>query len=105
MLFIHIVEGILLVMLKNLILQFALKRLKQFQRKKGITGPANLEIANIPTLFLFHLGFFRINKNKARIIFLHMESVNKDFFRNGGYYFAINDYFDLSLISDIYTKG
>ena len=29
----------------------------------------------------------------------------KDFLNNGGYYFALNDYIDLSLIGDIYSKG
>ena len=39
MLFIHIVEGILHVTLKNLILQFALKKLKQFPEKKLLLDP------------------------------------------------------------------
>ena len=27
------------------------------------------------------------------------------YLRNGGYYFAINDYVDLQLTGDLYTKG
>ena len=46
-------------------------------------------------------------KQSSGIVFLfYGESSNQGFFlRNGGYYFAINDYVDLSIIGDIYTKG
>ena len=54
------------------------------------------------------IGFFPNQKKQTSgIIFpFYGESSNQGFFlRNGGYYFAINDYIDLSLIGDIYSKG
>lgn len=84
------------------------KKIKTIPGEKIITGPANLEIASIPTPLFIPFGFFpNQQKQSSGIIFpSYGESANKGFFlRNGGYYFAINDYMDLSLRGDIYTKG
>ena len=84
------------------------KKIKTIPGEKIITGPANLEIANIPTPLFIPFGFFpNQQKQSSGIIFpIYGESPNKGFFlRNGGYYFAINNYMDLSLRGDIYTKG
>ncbi len=84
------------------------KKIKTIPGEKIITGPANLEIASIPTPLFIPFGFFpNQQKQSSGIIFpIYGESANKGFFlRNGGYYFAINDYMDLSLRGDIYTKG
>ena len=58
----------------------------------------------VKRVFLF---FPNQQKQSSGIIFpTYGESANKGFFlRNGGYYFAINDYIDFSLRGDIYTKG
>ena len=84
------------------------KKIKTIPGEKIITGPANLEIASIPTPIFIPFGFFpNQQKQSSGIIFpIYGESVNKGFFlRNGGYYFAINNYIDLSIKGDIYTKG
>jgi len=84
------------------------KKIKTIPGEKIITGPANLEIASIPTPLFIPFGFFpNQQKQSSGIIFpIYGESANKGFFlRNGGYYFAINDYMDLSLRGDVYTKG
>lgn len=84
------------------------KKIITIPGEKIITGPANLEIASIPTPLFIPFGFFpNQQKQSSGIIFpTYGESANKGFFlRNGGYYFAINDYMDLSLRGDIYTKG
>lgn len=37
---------------------------------------------------------------------MYGDEMDRGFYlRNGGYYFAINDYVDLQLTGDIYTKG
>lgn len=84
------------------------RKIKTIPGEKIITGPANLEIASIPTPLFIPFGFFpNQQKQSSGIIFpTYGESTNKGFFlRNGGYYFVINDYMDLSLRGDIYTKG
>lgn len=84
------------------------KKIKTIPGEKIITGPANLEIAGIPTPLFIPFGFFpNQEKESSGIIFpIYGESANKGFFlRNGGYYLPINDFVDLSIKGDIYTKG
>ena len=84
------------------------KKIKTIPGEKIITGAANLEISSIPSPLFIPFGFFpNQNKQSSGIIFpIYGESANKGFFlRNGGYYFAINDYIDLSIRGDIFTKG
>ena len=83
-------------------------RIKTIPNKRIITGPALLEFSGVPTPLAIPFGFFPNQKKQSSgIIFpFYGESTNQGFFlRNGGYYFAINDYIDLTLIGDIYSKG
>ncbi len=76
--------------------------------KKIITGPTNLVLADVPTPFIFPFAYFPLTKSKTSgIIFpTYGESFNQGFFlQNGGYYFAGNDYYDLSITSDIYSNS
>ncbi len=73
-----------------------------------VFGPANLVLLDIPLPVALPFGFFPFNTNYSSGI--EMPSFNTEFTRgygltNGGYYFAINDYADLSIKGDIYTKG
>ena len=75
---------------------------------KIISGPANLVIEDIPTPIGIPFGFFPNKKGSTSglIIPEFGNEENRGFFlRNGGYYFAINDYVDLTLLGDIYSKG
>lgn len=72
-----------------------------------VTGPANLQIENIPTPLVLPFGFFPIREGKKSGIVLpeYGELQGFGFFlKNFGYYFAINDRFDLTLYGDIYTS-
>lgn len=83
-------------------------KIKTIPNKKIVTGPAILEFGGVPTPLAIPFGYFPNHKKQSSgIIFpFYGESSNQGFFlRNGGYYFAINDYLDLSIIGDIYTKG
>lgn len=83
------------------------RKIKTITGDKIITGPANLEIAGVPTPLFLPFGFFPSqDKKSSGIIFpIYGESANKGFFlRNGGYYFALNDYVDLAIKGDIFTK-
>jgi hypothetical protein len=84
------------------------KKIKTIPGEKIITGPAQLRIAGVPTPLVLPFGFFPSQQKQSSglIIPIYGESANLGFFlRNGGYYFAINDYLDLALKADIYTKG
>lgn len=72
-----------------------------------VTGPANLQIMNIPTPLVLPFGFFPTKEKRTSGILLpeYGEIDRYGFFlRNLGYYFAINRKFDLSLYANIYSS-
>jgi hypothetical protein len=77
--------------------------------KKIITGPAYLVLEDIPLPLVIPFGFFPIQKKTATSGIL-VPKPGQSFqlgysIRDGGYYFAINDNFDLALTGSIYTNG
>ncbi len=82
---------------------------KVLSNKKIVTGPAYLVVEDMPIYFLFiPFGFFP-NSPKYSSGFLmptYGDEINRGFFlRDIGYYWAANDYFDLALRGDIFSKG
>ncbi len=77
--------------------------------KNVVTGPAYLIIEDLPIPFIgLPFGFFPFSdKYSSGVLFPSIgDDMDKGFFiHNGGYYFAINDYIDLALTGEIYTKG
>lgn len=83
-------------------------KLKVIPDDKIVTGPAYLKVADIPTPLGLPFGFFPNKKGQASGIIMpqYGESANLGFFlKEGGYYFGINDTFDLALKGDIYSYG
>jgi lipopolysaccharide assembly outer membrane protein LptD (OstA) len=83
-------------------------KLKIIPNDKIITGPAYLSIQDVPTPLALPFGFFPNKAGQASglIIPQYGESSNQGFFlTNGGYYFALNERMDLSIMGDIYSKG
>lgn len=83
-------------------------KLKVIPDDKIITGPAYLKVADIPTPLGIPFGFFPNKKGQASGIIMpqYGESAQLGFFlKEGGYYFGINDTFDLALKGDIYSYG
>ena len=75
---------------------------------KIVTGPAYLEIEDVPTPLAVPFGFFPNKKGqKSGILFpSYGESTNRGFFlENGGYYIGLGQYMDLALRGDIYSRG
>lgn len=73
-----------------------------------VTGPAHLVIADVPLPLIVPFAFFPFTSNYSSGLL--MPSYADELSRglgliNGGYYFAINDYIDMELRGDIYTKG
>ncbi len=83
-------------------------KLKVIPNDKVLSGPFNLHFGDIPTPLGFLFGMFPQPREKASgIIFpSYGEDATRGFFlRQFGYYFDINDYMDLKLTGDLYSKG
>lgn len=83
-------------------------RIKVIPNQLIASGPANLEIENIPTPLFLPFGLFPIKKGEHSGFILPsytMEQRRGFGLQRGGYYFAIND--NLGLISqfDLFSKG
>ncbi len=88
--------------------EFRFTRSKVIPDDKIITGPAYLVIADVPTPLVVPFGLFPNKKGQRSGILIptYGESANRGFyFENFGYYWGINDYLDLELRGDIYTRG
>ncbi len=87
---------------------FYARRIKLVPKKKIVTGLVNMFIADVPTPLGLPFGYFPLQEKRTSgfIIPSYGEENNRGFFlQNGGYYFAISDYVDLTLTGDYYTNG
>ena len=87
---------------------FRVRKAKVIPGKQIITGFANMIIADIPTPVAVPFAYFPTQtKQESGFLFPSIgESVNQGFhIQNGGYHFALSDYFDLTLTGDYYTNG
>ncbi len=82
---------------------------KVISNKKIITGPAYLVLEDFPIYFpLLPFGYFPNSPTYSSGILIpkYGEEQNRGFFlRDGGYYWAAGQYFDLAVQGDIYSKG
>jgi len=86
----------------------ALTKAKVIPDDKIVSGPAYLVMADIPLPIALPFGFFPNQKSRSSGILIpeYGEERNRGFFfRNGGYYLALSDYFDARITGDIYTHG
>ena len=86
----------------------ALSRAKVRPGKDVVFGPAYLVVADVPLPLAIPYGFFPFTKSYSSgfIMPTYGDESNRGFYlRDGGYYFAINDKWDLKLLGEIYTKG
>ena len=75
---------------------------------KIISGPAYLVVEDVPLPIGLPFGFFPNSRTKTSGILIpqYGEEQRRGFYlRDGGYYFAMNDYMDLRITGDIYTNG
>ncbi|MBG6130749.1 lipopolysaccharide assembly outer membrane protein LptD (OstA) [Aquimarina sp. EL_43] len=87
---------------------FYARRIKFVPKKKIVTGLVNMFIADVPTPLGLPFGYFPLTEDRTSgfIIPSPGEENNRGYFlQNGGYYFAISDYLDLTLMGDYYTNG
>ncbi len=89
---------------------FSLKftRAKVLSGNMIVTGPAWITVEGVPLPLALPFGLFPNKKGRSSglIIPKYGESADRGFFlEDGGYYFGLNDYFDLKLTGDIYSRG
>lgn len=85
-----------------------LTRAKVRPKKNIVTGPAYMVLAGLPLPLAVPFGYFPFSDKYASgvIVPTFGDDYNRGFYlSDGGYYFAINDYIDLALTGEIYTKG
>ncbi|TDB63631.1 putative LPS assembly protein LptD [Arundinibacter roseus] len=87
-------------------------KIKLIDNKQVVSGPFNLVIADVPLPVGLPFGFFPFPKKKetgtSGILFpAYGEEPNgRGFFlRDGGYYFAVSEYFNASVTGQIYSTG
>ena len=71
-------------------------------------GPAYLVMEDVPLPLIIPFGFFPFTSSYSSGIIMPSYGDEMErglFLKNGGYYFAINDYLDLEVTGEIYTKG
>ena len=84
------------------------KKAKAIPGDKIISGPFYMEFNHVPTPLGFAFGMFPSQRQSSSGIIVPAygeEQVRGFFLKRGGYYFNINDYFNLTLTADLYSKG
>ncbi|MDX8339439.1 putative LPS assembly protein LptD [Draconibacterium sp. IB214405] len=86
-----------------------LTKAKVISNEKIITGPAYMVLEDFPIYFpILPFGYFPNSPSYSSGILIptYGEEQNRGFFlRDGGYYWAASQYFDLAVQGDIYSRG
>lgn len=85
-----------------------LTKAKVIPGKKTVTGPAYLVVEDVKLPIVVPFALIPSTKSYSSGIIMPSygdESTRGFFLSEGGYYFAMNEYFDLRLTGDIYTNG
>lgn len=87
---------------------FYTRKAKFVPKKKVVTGLTNMYIADVPTPVGLPFAYFPLTEDRTSGFIIPSFGDNNSrgfFFQNGGYYFAISEYLDLSLLGDYYING
>lgn len=88
---------------------FQTNKVKFIPGKKVITGLTNMVIADVPTPLALPFAYFPMSQEKSVsgiIIPSYNDSNTRGFsLQNMGYYFALSDNYDLTVLGDYYTNG
>ena len=80
---------------------------KLIAKEKIFTGPAYVSIEDVPTPIALPFAFFPLAHDRSSGILMPSYGWMNGrgyYLKDGGYYFAINDFLDLSMIGEIYTN-
>ncbi|WP_245856901.1 putative LPS assembly protein LptD [Lutibacter flavus] len=81
---------------------------KFIKDKKLVAGSSQLVIADVPTPIVLPFAYIPLTKGRTSGFLMPTWGENNRqgyFLQNGGYYFVLNDNFDLAVLGDIYTNG
>jgi hypothetical protein len=86
-----------------------LPKAKVYPGKKIISGPGNLVLEGIPLPLFIPFGYFPVQTKRAASGIL-VPRIGEERGRgyslsDGGYYFALSDYFDLTMKGNLYSNG
>jgi lipopolysaccharide assembly outer membrane protein LptD (OstA) len=87
---------------------FYVTKVKFVPKKKVVVGPTNLVIADVPTPLFLPFAYFPMSEKSTSGFIIPTPGQNNQqgyFLQNGGYYFALSDYYDLAVLGDYYTNG
>ncbi len=87
---------------------FQASKVKLVPGKKVVVGLTNMVIADVPTPLALPFAFFPMTeKSRSGLIIPSYNDSNTRGFslQNGGYYFALNNNYDLAVLGDYYTNG
>lgn len=87
---------------------FYVSKVKFVPGKKVVVGPTNLVIADVPTPVFLPFAYFPMSETSTSGFIIPTPGQNNRqgyFLQNGGYYFALSDYYDLAVLGDYYTNG
>ncbi|MFV8325829.1 putative LPS assembly protein LptD [Flavobacterium sp. ZS1P14] len=88
---------------------FQTNKVKFIPGKKVVTGLTYMVVANVPTPIALPFAFFPMSKETSisgLILPSYNDSNTRGFsLQNGGYYFALSDNYDLTVLGDYYTNG
>ncbi len=86
----------------------ALSRAKVHPGKDVFSGPAWLVVEDVPLPLAIPFAYFPFTSKYSSGFIMPSygdENTRGFYLRDGGYYFAVNDYWDLKLTGEIFTKG
>jgi lipopolysaccharide assembly outer membrane protein LptD (OstA) len=88
---------------------FQTNKIKFIPGKKIVTGGTYMVIGGVPTPLYLPFAYFPLSKETSVsgiILPSYNDSNSKGFsLQNGGYYFALSDHYNLTVIGDYYTNG
>ncbi|NLP56757.1 LPS-assembly protein LptD [Lutibacter sp. B1] len=93
---------------KNPDYYIGIKKAKFIKDKKLVAGTSQLVIADVPTPLALPFAYIPLTKGRTSGFLMPTWGDTNEqgyFLQNGGYYFVLNDNFDLALLGDIYTNG
>lgn len=87
---------------------FKTDKVKFVPGKKVVTGVTNMVIADVPTPIGLPFAFFPMSEKAVSGFIIPSfgdTNLRGYYVQNGGYYFALSDNYDLTLLGDYYTNG
>lgn len=87
---------------------FYTNKIKFVPGKKVVVGVTNMVIAGVPTPLGLPFAFFPMTQEAESGFIIPTFGDNNTqgyFLQNGGYYLALSDYYDLTVLGDYYTNG